>query len=101
MPIPVPRVAGPIRRRGAVEVRDVEFLRKNTRRQIKITLPGPFTMAQQAQDDYYKDEEALALAFAAAVNEELRDLQGAPAPTSCSSTSRGCRRAPSAPCATA
>jgi 5-methyltetrahydropteroyltriglutamate--homocysteine methyltransferase len=75
--IPVPRVAGPIRRRSAVEVRDVEFLRKHTTRKIKITLPGPFTMAQQAQDDYYKDEEALALAFAAAVNEELRDLKRA------------------------
>jgi 5-methyltetrahydropteroyltriglutamate--homocysteine methyltransferase len=75
--IPVPRVAGPIRRRAAVEVRDVEFLRRHTDRKIKITLPGPFTMAQQAQDDYYKDEEALALAFAAAVNEELRDLKRA------------------------
>jgi 5-methyltetrahydropteroyltriglutamate--homocysteine methyltransferase len=76
-PIPVPRVAGPIRRRAAVEVRDVVFLRKNTSRKIKITLPGPFTMAQQAQDDYYKDEEALALALAAVVNEELRDLKAA------------------------
>ena len=74
-PIPVPRVAGPIRRRGPTEVRDVEFLRANTNRKIKITLPGPFTMAQQAQDDYYKDEEALALAFAAAVNDEIRDLK--------------------------
>jgi 5-methyltetrahydropteroyltriglutamate--homocysteine methyltransferase len=73
----VPRVAGPIRRRDATEVRDVQFLRANTNRKIKITLPGPFTMAQQAQDDYYKDEEALALAFAAAVNEELRDLKAA------------------------
>ena len=77
VPIPVPRVAGPIRRRAAVEVQDVAFLRENTSRKIKITLPGPFTMAQQAQDDYYKDEEALALAFAAAVNEELRDLRAA------------------------
>jgi 5-methyltetrahydropteroyltriglutamate--homocysteine methyltransferase len=77
MPIPVPRVAGPIRRKGPVEVRDVEFLKSNTTRKTKITLPGPFTMAQQAQDDYYKDEEALALAFAAAVNEELRDLKKA------------------------
>jgi 5-methyltetrahydropteroyltriglutamate--homocysteine methyltransferase len=77
VPIPVPRVAGPIRRRGPVEVRDVEFLRKSTSKRIKITLPGPFTMAQQAQDDYYKDEEALALAFAAAVNEELKDLKAA------------------------
>jgi 5-methyltetrahydropteroyltriglutamate--homocysteine methyltransferase len=76
-PIPVPRVAGPIRRRAAVEVRDVVFLKHHTSRQIKITLPGPFTMAQQAQDDYYKDEEALALAFASAVNEELRDLKAA------------------------
>ena len=75
--IPVPRVAGPIRRHAAIEVRDVEFLRRNTKKRIKITLPGPFTMAQQAQDDYYKDEEALALAFAAAVNEELRDLKAA------------------------
>jgi 5-methyltetrahydropteroyltriglutamate--homocysteine methyltransferase len=77
LPIPVPRVAGPIRRRGPVEVRDVVFLKSNTSRKTKITLPGPFTMAQQAQDDYYKDEEALALAFAAAVNEELRDLKKA------------------------
>ncbi len=73
----VPRVAGPIKRTRPVEVRDVQFLRKNTSRRIKITLPGPFTMAQQAQDDYYKDEEALAMAFAAAVNEELRDLLAA------------------------
>jgi 5-methyltetrahydropteroyltriglutamate--homocysteine methyltransferase len=77
VPIPVPRVAGPIRRKGPVEVRDVAFLKSNTSRKTKITLPGPFTMAQQAQDDYYKDEEALALAFAAAVNEELRDLKAA------------------------
>jgi 5-methyltetrahydropteroyltriglutamate--homocysteine methyltransferase len=77
VPIPVPRVAGPIRRIGPVEVRDVVFLRKNTTKRIKITLPGPFTMAQQAQDDYYKDEEAMAMAFAAAVNEELRDLKAA------------------------
>ncbi len=73
----VPRIAGPIRRRAPVEVRDVQFLRHNTSRRIKITLPGPFTMAQQAQDDYYKDEEALAMAFAAAVNEELRELKAA------------------------
>ena len=73
----VPRIAGPIRRKGPVEVRDVEFLRRNTDRGIKITLPGPFTMAQQAQDDYYKDEEALALAFAAAVNEEVKELLAA------------------------
>ncbi|HYL89553.1 MAG TPA: uroporphyrinogen decarboxylase family protein [Burkholderiales bacterium] len=73
----VPRITGPIRRKAPIEVRDVEFLRRNTDRRIKITLPGPFTMAQQAQDDYYKDEEALALAYAAAVNEELKDLKRA------------------------
>jgi 5-methyltetrahydropteroyltriglutamate--homocysteine methyltransferase len=73
----VPRIAGPIKRTRPVEVRDVRFLRSNTSRKIKITLPGPFTMAQQAQDDYYKDEEALAMAFAAAVNEELRELLAA------------------------
>ena len=73
----VPRVSGAIRRRHPVEVRDVQFLRANTARPIKITLPGPFTMTQQAQDDYYKDEEALAMAYAAAVNEELKDLKRA------------------------
>ena len=73
----VPRITGPIKRRGPIEVRDVQFLRANTTKQIKITLPGPFTMAQQAQDDYYKDEEALAMAYAAAVNEELKDLKRA------------------------
>jgi 5-methyltetrahydropteroyltriglutamate--homocysteine methyltransferase len=76
-PSVVPRITGPIRRRQPVEVRDVEFLRDNTDRKIKITLPGPFTLAQQAQDDYYKDDEALALAFAAAVNQEVRDLKAA------------------------
>ena len=74
---PVPRVVGPIRRTRAVEVRDVEFLRSLTRRRIKITVPGPFTMAQQAQDDHYADERSLALAYAEAVNEELRDLKAA------------------------
>ena len=73
----VPRIAAPIKRKHPVEVRDVQFLRANTRRRIKITLPGPFTMAQQAQDDYYQDEEALAMAFAQAVNEELKDLKQA------------------------
>src|SRR5215467_8055189 len=73
-PNPVPRVVGSIRRTRPVEVRDVEFLRANTARTIKATLPGPFTMSQQAQDDYYKDEEELAMALATAVNEEVRDL---------------------------
>ncbi len=73
-PVPVPRVVGEIRRRHPVQVRDVEFLRAHTDRTTKITVPGPFTMAQQAQDDYYGDPEALALAYAAAVNEEIKDL---------------------------
>src|SRR5215472_4370707 len=71
---PVPRVVGPIRRRQAVEVRDTRFLRANTKQAIKITVPGPFTMSMQTQDDYYKDEVALALDYAAAVNEEIKDL---------------------------
>jgi 5-methyltetrahydropteroyltriglutamate--homocysteine methyltransferase len=73
-PNPVPRVVGRIRRRHPVEVRDLEFLRANTDRRIKMTVPGPFTMAQQAQDDFYKDEVALAMDYAAAVNEEVKDL---------------------------
>ncbi len=73
-PNPVPRVVGPIRRMRAVEVRDVEFLRANTTQRIKATLPGPFTMSQQAQNDFYKDEAELAMALAVAVNEEIRDL---------------------------
>ena len=73
-PNPVPRVVGRIRRRHAVEARDVAFLRANTNRMIKITVPGPFTMAQQAQNDVYKDEAELANDYAAAVNEEIRDL---------------------------
>src|SRR5947209_16585913 len=73
-PNPVPRVVGPIRRTRPVEVRDVEFLRATTTRTIKATLPGPFTMSQQAQDDFYHDEEELAMALAEAVNAEVRDL---------------------------
>jgi len=71
---PVPRVAGPVRRRHPVEVDDVKFLRANTTRAIKITVPGPFTMSQQAQNDFYQDEEAMALDYAAAVNAEIKDL---------------------------
>jgi 5-methyltetrahydropteroyltriglutamate--homocysteine methyltransferase len=74
---PVPRVVGPVRRARAVEVGDVEFLRSITDRRIKITVPGPFTMTQQAQNDHYADERSLALAYAEAVNEELRDLKAA------------------------
>jgi 5-methyltetrahydropteroyltriglutamate--homocysteine methyltransferase len=73
-PNPVPRVTGRIRRRHAVEVRDVQFLRANTDRRIKITVPGPFTMAQQAQNDFYASEREMALDYAAAVNAEIRDL---------------------------
>ncbi len=73
-PNPVPRVAGKMRRKHPVEVRDVQFLRANTDRTIKITVPGPFTMSQQAQNDFYKDEEEMALDYAAAVNAEIKDL---------------------------
>jgi 5-methyltetrahydropteroyltriglutamate--homocysteine methyltransferase len=73
-PNPVPRVTGKIRRKHPVEVRDVQFLRANTDRTIKITVPGPFTMSQQAQNDFYKDEQELVLDYAAAVNEEIKDL---------------------------
>ena len=70
----VPRVSGPIRRMHPVQARDVAFLRANTRHAIKITMPGPFTMTTLTQDDYYRDERALGLAFADAVNAEIRDL---------------------------
>ena len=73
-PNPVPRVVGKVRRRHAVEVRDLEFLRANTDRTIKITVPGPFTMSQQAQNDFYKDEQEMVLDYAAAVNAEIKDL---------------------------
>ena len=71
----VPRVVGKIRRAGPVEVRDVEFLRRNASHATKITLPGPFTLTQQARNDYYKDEEELAMDYAIAVNEELKALK--------------------------
>lgn len=73
-PNPVPRVTGKIRRKHPVEVRDLQLLRANTDRKIKITIPGAFTMAQQAQNEYYKSEEELAMDYAAAVNEEIKDL---------------------------
>lgn len=76
-PNPVPRIVGPIRRRHAVEVEDVKFLRRNTDRKIKITVPGPFTMAQQAQNDYYPSLADAALDYAAAINAEIRDLHAA------------------------
>src|SRR6266516_2030902 len=73
-PNPVPRVVGPIERRRPVEVGDLRFLRTHTGRTIKITVPGPYTMAQQAQNDYYPTREAVALGYAEAVHEEVRDL---------------------------
>src|SRR6201987_2998481 len=69
-----PRGVGPVRRKHPVGVRDVEFLRANTDRMIKMTVPGPFTMSAQCQDDFYGDEERLALDYAAAVNAEINDL---------------------------
>ena len=73
-PNPVPRIVGRIRRRHAVEVDDLKFLKAHTTRQTKITVPGPFTMLQQAQNDFYKTEEEAALDYAEAVNAEIRDL---------------------------
>ncbi len=70
----VPRVIGPLRRKHAVEAGDVRFLRANTERKIKITVPGPFTMAMQAKDFFYGDDAKMAMAYAACVNEEIRDL---------------------------
>jgi 5-methyltetrahydropteroyltriglutamate--homocysteine methyltransferase len=72
---PVPRVVGKIRRRSPVELRDVQFLLRQTDRATKITLPGPFTLSQQAKNEFYRDEEEMALDYAAAVNEELHDLK--------------------------
>jgi 5-methyltetrahydropteroyltriglutamate--homocysteine methyltransferase len=74
---PVPRVVARIRRSQAVELRDMQFLRANTALPAKITLPGPFTMGQQAKNDFYKDDEEMAMDFAAAVNAEALDLERA------------------------
>lgn len=73
-PNPVPRVVGKVRRLRPVEITDLLFLKRNTRRTVKITVPGPFTMSQQAQNDFYPTEAELALDYAAAVNEEIQDL---------------------------
>src|SRR3954463_16080899 len=73
-PNPVPRIVGKIRRKHAVEVQDLLFLKKNTKKQVKITVPGPFTMLQQAQNNFYKSEEEAALDYAVAVNAEIKDL---------------------------
>ena len=74
---PVPRVVGKVCRTAPVEVRDLEFLRTNTDRKVKITLPGPFTMARQAQNDFYADFDELVMDFAAVLNEEAHALQAA------------------------
>ena len=76
-PNPVPRITGPIRRPHPVQVDDLRFLRAHTDRTIKMTVPGPFTMSQQAQNDHYPDPEAAAMGYAAAVNAEIRDLHAA------------------------
>jgi 5-methyltetrahydropteroyltriglutamate--homocysteine methyltransferase len=73
-PNPVPRIVGPIRRRHPVQADDLAFLRAHTDRTVKVTVPGPFTMSQQAQNDYYPSPEAAALGYAEAVNEEIKDL---------------------------
>jgi 5-methyltetrahydropteroyltriglutamate--homocysteine methyltransferase len=73
-PNPVPRVVGRIKRRNPVEVRDLKFLKSQTAKPVKMTVPGPFTMAQQAQNDFYGSEEEMALDYAGAVNEEIKDL---------------------------
>jgi len=73
-PNPVPRVVGPIGRPAPVQVRDTEFLRANTDRTVKVTVPGPFTMSQQAQNDYYPDGKSTAMAYADARNAEIKDL---------------------------
>jgi 5-methyltetrahydropteroyltriglutamate--homocysteine methyltransferase len=75
--VDVPRVVGRIRRRGPVEVADMAFLRRNTERRAKITLPGPFTMAQQAKNEFYADADEMVMDFAVALNEEAHDLQAA------------------------
>ena len=73
-PNPVPRIVGKIRRKRAVEVDDLKFLKRHTQRPVKMTVPGPFTMSQQAQNDFYKSEEEAAMDYAMAVNEEIKEL---------------------------
>ena len=72
--IPVPRVTGKVRRKHPVQLRDLQFLRAHTKKTVKMTVPGPFTMSKQAQNEFYKSDEAMALDYAAAVNEEIKDL---------------------------
>ena len=74
---PVPRIVGRIKRKGPVEIRDLEFLRRNTDRRVKITLPGPFTMARQAENEFYRDPDEMVMDLAVALNEEAHELQAA------------------------
>src|SRR5947209_10379253 len=78
-PNPVPRIVGKIRRRRAVEIEDLKFLRAHTKKAVKMTVPGPFTMSQQAQNEYYRSEEEASMDYAVAVNEEIKDLFAAAA----------------------
>src|SRR5947199_788252 len=73
-PNPVPRIVGKIRRKHAVEIEDLKFLRAHTKKGVKMTVPGPFTMSQQAQNEYYPSEEEASMDYAVAVNEEIREL---------------------------
>ncbi|MEX2198500.1 MAG: hypothetical protein WD886_06785 [Burkholderiales bacterium] len=73
-PVPVPRIVGKIRRKHPVELEDLKFLRRHTTRKVKMTVPGPFTMTQQAQNDFYKSDADAAMDYAVAVNQEIRDL---------------------------
>jgi 5-methyltetrahydropteroyltriglutamate--homocysteine methyltransferase len=92
-PNPVPRVTGKVRRKHPVEVRDVEFLRKNTDRMIKMTVPGPFTMSQQAQNDFYTDEERWH-STTRPRSTRRSTICSPPVPTWCRSTSLTCKRGP-------
>lgn len=76
-PIKAPRIVGPIRRKTAIEVGDAEFLRSHATRATKMTMPGPYTLMRQSRNEFYPDEEALAMAFAEAINEELREIKAA------------------------
>src|SRR6266480_3750879 len=73
-PNPVPRIVGKIRRKHPVEIEDLKFLRAHTKKALKMTVPGPFTMSQQAQNEYFRSEEEASIDYAVAVNEEIRDL---------------------------
>jgi 5-methyltetrahydropteroyltriglutamate--homocysteine methyltransferase len=95
-PVPVPRIVGPIRRARPVEVEDLKFLRAHTDRKVKITLPGPFTMSQQAVDEYYGDPAAAAMDYAQAVKEEMAELFAAGARSRCRACTTSRSTAPTA-----